>query len=170
MPQMEVFFDYACPYCMRAHEYLEELLQKYPQVEVVWRPCESHPRPERYGLHSDLIIRGLFFAQDNETDLWEYHRRMYRAALQDCTNVEDIGALAACVQGLLDADAFAAALLAGKYQKELAEANSYAYDRSGVWVVPAYRLAGCRLDPAEDVGVSKKQLDVFMDQSLYETR
>lgn len=166
MAHMEVFFDYACPYCLRAHEYLEELSPRYPQIQIVWRPCESHPRPERYGPHSDLIIRGMFFAQDAGCGLWKYHRRMYRAALVDRINVEDADALAACVRGLLDADAFAAALLAGKYEKELADANSQAYDRSGVWAVPAYRMDGRRLDSVEDVGVTKKQLAVFMEAAL----
>jgi len=33
MLKLEVFFDYACPYCLRGHEDLLELLPQYPQVE-----------------------------------------------------------------------------------------------------------------------------------------
>ncbi|MDR1669694.1 MAG: DsbA family protein, partial [Oscillospiraceae bacterium] len=47
--KLEVFFDYACPYCRRGHEDLTALLPKHPDIEVVWRPCEAHPRPEVYG-------------------------------------------------------------------------------------------------------------------------
>jgi Predicted dithiol-disulfide isomerase involved in polyketide biosynthesis len=163
MHKLEVFFDYACPYCLRGHEYLKELAPKYPQIEIVWRPCESHPRPERYGVHSDLCIRGMFFAQEAGADLWEYHGRMYRAALKDRINVEDIYTLAESVKGFLNSGAFATALREGKYIKELAEANDYAYERSGVWAVPAYRMDGRRLDSVEDIGVTIKQLEAFIE-------
>jgi len=89
MPKLEVFFDYACPYCLTGHEHLKELLPAYPDVEVVWSPCEAHPRPETYGLHSDLCIQGLFYALDQGVDAWEYHERMYSAALKDRVNIED---------------------------------------------------------------------------------
>jgi len=42
IPKLEVFFDYACPYCQQGHESLLELLPQYPQVEIVWYPCEAH--------------------------------------------------------------------------------------------------------------------------------
>lgn len=35
MPMLEVFFDYACPYCLRGHKYLFELLPQYPQIEII---------------------------------------------------------------------------------------------------------------------------------------
>lgn len=150
MRHLDVFFDYACPYCLRAHGHLKELLPAYPQVEVRWHPCESHPRPERYGPHSDFCIQGHFFAAAHGVDVSAYHYRVYRAIWKDRVDVEDIDALSRCVADLLDADAFR-------------DANALAYDRSGVWVVPAYRLDGRNLDPGEDVGVSKEQLRRFLD-------
>jgi predicted DsbA family dithiol-disulfide isomerase len=168
MPEMEVFFDYACPYCLRAHEILKELAPAYPQIKIVWRPCESHPRPERYGSHSDLCIRGMYFAREAGCNLWEYHYLIYRAVLKDRADVENIDMLAACVSGILDADAFAEALRAGKFTRELADANNYAYKKSGVWAVPAYRMGGRKLDSVEDVGVNKKQLAAFMDGAATE--
>ncbi len=161
--QLEVFFDYACPYCYRGHEYIKELHPHYSGIEIVWRPCESHPRPERYGRHSDLCIRGMFFTLDHGADIWAYHERMYRAAIRDRLDIENIGVLADCVKGLLDAQAFRNALQSGEYIKELNDANSYAYGKSGVWAVPSYRMNGRKLDSIEDVGVSKKQLADFMD-------
>lgn len=162
--RLEVFFDYACPYCLEAHERLAELLPAYPQVEVVWRPCESHPRPDRYGPHSDLCIQGMFFARDQKVDLWNYHERIYRAALRERVNVEEIDILAGCVEGLLDPDALCAALRDGRYGRELVEANRYAFQQSGVWVVPAYRMAGYGLDALEDIGVTKTQLRAFLEK------
>ena len=162
MPKIEVFFDYVCPYCLTGHGYLKELLPQFPDIEVVWRPCEAHPRPERYGLHSDLCIQALFFALEQGADIWECHDRMYRAALKDRVNIEDPEVVAGCVHGLLDHDAFLKAIYSGRYEKAVNEANDYAYERSGVWAVPSYRMDGRKLDSVEDVGVTKKQLADFI--------
>ena len=42
------------------------------------------------------------------------------------------------------------------------EANGYVYEQSGVWVVPAYRLEGRKLDSIENIGITKQQLEVFL--------
>lgn len=160
-----MFFDYACPYCLRAHEYLTELMPQYPDVSIVWRPCEAHPRPDRYGPHSDLCIQGYFFARENGADVLAYHNRMYRAALKDRIDIESIDVLTDSVRDLVDADAFRLALQQGTYQKALAESNRLAFERSGVWVVPAYRMEGRKIDAVENVGVSKEQLRRFLDQA-----
>ncbi len=161
MRRLEVFFDYACPYCMRAHGILKDLISRFPGVKIVWRPCESHPRPDRYGPHSDLCIRGMFFAAEKGADLWDYHERMYKAALVDRRNIEDPAVLSQSVRGLLDERTFLGSLQNGEYAAELRRTNAYA-DRSGVWVVPAYRMEGKKLDAIEDVGIFKEQLDAFL--------
>ena len=158
---LEIFFDYACPYCLRGHEYLVELIRG-SQIEPVWCPCEAHPRPENYGPHSDLCIQGMFFALEQGADIWAYHEIMYRAALKDNIDIENIYALAACVEGLLDPDMFCTAISSGKYRKALVHANDYAYEKSGVWTVPAYRMNGRKLDSVEGVGVTKAQLLRFL--------
>jgi len=159
---MEVFFDYACPYCYEAHKHLAALTGKYPKVAIQWRPCEAHPRPERYGPHSDLCIRGMFFARDNGADIWAYHDLMYRAALVNRVQIEDAAVLSKAVDGLLDAEVFHASLRRGDYQDALAWANGHAYEHSGVWAVPAYRAGGRRLDAIEDIGVTRAQLEAFL--------
>jgi predicted DsbA family dithiol-disulfide isomerase len=165
MARLEVFFDYICPYCMRAHQYLKELLPRSPKIEILWRPCEAHPRPDPYGPHSELCIQGYFFALEHGADLWEYHDRMFRAALEDRDDIEDAAVLAARVEGLLDCGAFRRALERGTYRKAQLAANDYAYKKSGVWVVPAYRLNGRKLDAVEDVGVTKEQLKRFLSDA-----
>lgn len=164
MRQLNVFFDYACPYCYRAHEHLAELAPQYYDIEILWRPCEAHPRPDRYGPHSDMCIRGMFYARDKGADLWEYHRRIYAAAHEARVNIEDVEVVAGIVHGLLDMNDFYQALQDGQYEQELQDANDYAYGQSGVWVVPAYRLNGRKLDAVENVGVSKTEIVQFLNQ------
>ena len=160
--EIEVFFDYACPYCLKGHQNLIELLPDFPEIEVVWRPCESHPRPERYGMHSDLLIQGMFFAAENGVDLWEYHERAYSVILKQRINVENIDVLMQCFSDMLDAEKLRLALQDGQYRKAQRESNEYAFSKSGVWVVPAYRMNGQKLDSVENVGVPKVQLREFL--------
>ena len=54
------------------------------------------------------------------------------------------------------------ALHSGKYEKAVVDANDYAYEQSGVWIVPAYRIGGKKLDSIEDIGVTKNQLAELM--------
>lgn len=166
MPHLDVFFDYSCPYCYRAHALLMALLPAHPEVSVTWRPCEAHPRPETYGEHSDLCIRGMFYARDQGVDLLAYHAAMYAAVFERHVAIEDPAALAASLTGLLDAAAFEAMLRSDAYEAELAAANDLAYEQSGVWAVPAYRAAnGKKLDAAENIGVTQAQLEAFLRQA-----
>ncbi len=66
---------------------------------------------------------------------------------------------------MLDSDAFLEALERGTYVKIQREANVYAFGKSGVWVVPAYRMNGQRLDAISDIGVPKEDLRKFLEQS-----
>jgi len=162
MRELEVFFDYACPYCLQGHEYLTELLPRHPDIAIVWRPCEAHPRPDRYGPHSDLCIQGMFYAQEQGLDLWAYHARMYAAALKERVNIEDLDVVAGRVYDLLDPNTFQKVLESGRYEKHVTEANTYAWGQMSLRAVPSYRMGGRKLDAVEDVGVTKKQLAEFL--------
>lgn len=165
MQTLAVFFDYACPYCYRAHNDLVALLTQYPALSVTWNPCESHPRPERYGVHSDLCIRGMFYAQAQGVPLEAYHRRVYEAIHVEKADVERPEVLAQRLGGLLEEAAFLGMLRGSAYAGALERANAYAYEQSGVWVVPAYRLDGHALDAVEDVGIGRRQLAAFLDRA-----
>jgi len=163
MPKLEVFFDYACPYCYRGHKNLMELLPDFPEIEALWRPCEAHPRPDWYGTHSDLCIQGMFFAMDQKTDLLSYHERMYDLIHNQHVNVENISVLVANTADLLEIGAFREALVSENYRQIQQEANVYAFNQNSVRVVPAYRMDGRRLDSVEDIGVTKAQLRAFLN-------
>ncbi len=44
--KLEVFFDYTCPYCYLAFHDLKQILPKYPEITIQWRPCEINPQTE----------------------------------------------------------------------------------------------------------------------------
>lgn len=166
MRKLEVFFDYNCPYCLRGHEYLVELLPQYPQLEVDWHPTEAHPRPEVHGLHSDLLARGMYVAQALHADLMEYHRRMYQAARVDRLEIEDLQVVAGAVEGLVDGGAFQKALLDGAYIAELTENNRLAWSEYAFEAVPSYRMNGEFLRSIGKVGVTKEQLAAFIQRNM----
>lgn len=83
---------------------------------------------------------------------------MYQAAQKEYVNIEDIAALSECVSDLVDADDFRLSLLLGTYRSKLDESNKLAFENSGVWAVPAYRMGALKLDAIENVGVSKEQI------------
>jgi predicted DsbA family dithiol-disulfide isomerase len=164
MSKLEVFFDYGCPHCLRGHEYLTELLPRFPDLEIEWRPCEAHPRPEQHGRHSDLCARGMYIARELGSDLMEYHQRMYHAALTNQADIEDIRVIAEVTDGLLDGDKLRAALSGGKYERELLENNRLVWDEYECPAVPSYRMEGNLLKSQLGVGVSKGQLEDFIER------
>jgi len=165
MTKLEVFFDYACPFCLRGYEYLTELLPSYPGIEVEWHPCEAHPRPEHYGLHTDLCARGMFFVLDNDADLSEYHRRTYRAGVKEHANIEDLEVVSSLADGLVDRTAFYQAILQGAYVDDLNENNRLAWEAYDFPAVPSYRMNGKLLKSIPGVGVNKQQLADFIGQN-----
>ena len=166
MLKLKVFFDYACPYCLRGHVYLLELLPQYPQVEIIWNPCEAHPRPDHYGLHSDLCARGMYFALEHGANLLEYHDRMYNAALINGADIEDSRVVSKLTDGLLDFDAFYAALSDEVYLDRLFENNRLAWETHHFPAVPSYCMNGKLLKSIENIGVSIQQLAAFIEQNI----
>jgi len=162
MRKMEMFFDYSCPYCLIGHDYLVELMPDFPDVEVIWRPCEAHPRPEEYERYSDLTVGGLLYAFEKNIDLMEFHKRMYHAACKDGVDIEDPVALSKVFEGLLDTDDLAQALKSGKYTQAILDANDYTYEQNDVWFVPAFRMDGKKLNAEGGIGITKEQLKTFM--------
>jgi len=162
MRKLEVFFDYACPYCLTGHEYLVELLPQFPDIEVIWRPCEAHPRPEEYERYSDLCVQGLLFALEQNIDIMDFHIRMYKAACKDSVNIEDPEALSEVFRGLFDPVDMINAIRSGRYEKAVLAANDYTYEENDVWVVPAFRMDGRKLDAEGGVGITGSQLEKYL--------
>lgn len=162
MSTLEVFFDYACPYCYRGHEILLELLPQFPTVSVEWHPCEAHPRPERYGSHSDLCARGMFFALEQGADLMEYHGRMYHAALVDRIDIESPDVVSQLMEGLLDIKLLGSALSGNLYLDRLCQNNQLAWDSYQFPAVPSYRMNEKLLKAIGNVGITKERLSEFL--------
>lgn len=164
--KLEVFFDYVCPFCLAGHEQLLEILPDYPELIVEWRPCEAHPRPDRYGLHSDLCARSMYIAKEHHIDLFQYHQTMYQAIHKGHKNIEDPNIIAEISQELLDCKIILDALSIGKYQEELTQNNHLAWNYYDFFAVPSLVLNGQVLKSIENVGLTKEAIQNFLKTNL----
>ena len=166
MADFELFFDHTCPYCYRGHAYLMELLPKFPNAKIAWRPVEAHPKVEEpeHKPYEDLAVMGAFYIREHYPDLeLKYHERVYKAHFDERKAVDDIATLKRCAAEIgADAEAFEAALKNGVYTEALKEANDHAYETQKVWAVPSYVCGDKRLDSVPGVGVTKDQIEALL--------
>ena len=163
--KVEVFFDYTCPYCLKGHEILMELLPEYPELEIVWRPCEAHPRPENYSPHSDLCVRGMLYAKEIGVEILDYHKKVYEAIFEKRENIENPQILAEVVAELINPEAFLGMLNEGKYEKELYENNKLAWETYAFPAVPSFYMNGEKLTAVPNVGLTKEAMKTFIEKN-----
>jgi predicted DsbA family dithiol-disulfide isomerase len=163
MKKLQVFFDYECPYCKRGYESFMELAGDHPDMEVEWRPVESHPRPEDHPPHTDLACAAYYAAAELGADMKKFFAAMFQAVAIERRNVEKAEVLTGIVKDIVDPDRFRAIIESGKYAKQIEENNDLAYEKSGVWFVPAFRTEGKKLDARGGVGVSREELREFLE-------
>jgi predicted DsbA family dithiol-disulfide isomerase len=165
MATMQIFFDYECPYCKKGYEYLQEYIGAHPDIEIEWRPVEAHPRPEDHPPHTDLSCQSYYVARELNADMPKFFAALFQAVAIERRNVEKVDVLVDIVKGIVDGAKFKAILESGKYARQVDENNDLAYEKSGVWFVPAFRLNGKKLDAQSGVGVSKEQVKAFLEQA-----
>ena len=157
------YFDYACPYCYRGHQNLLELLKRHPEVEVAWKPCEAHPRPEPAAIHSDKAIEGMYFVEEKGGDLLRYHAAVYRAMFEASQDISDFMVLKACAaEAGIDEISFCTALQEGRYAQKVLAGNRDAWGDKGFDAVPSYTSGGRSIGSRDGVMVTKEELERFL--------
>jgi predicted DsbA family dithiol-disulfide isomerase len=159
---MRIFYDYECPFCKRGYEDLSALIGNYPDIEIEWRPIESHPRPEDHSPHTDLCVQAFYAALELNVDLPRFHAAMFQAVAVERRDVERLEVLTGIVKDLADPVKFRSLIESGKYAGKVAENNDLAYEQEGVWYVPAFRMNGKKLDAKGGVGVTREELAAFL--------
>lgn len=161
--ELEVFFDYLCPFCYKGHKNLLELRDKYPQPDITWRPCEAHPRPEPAVRHSDLAIQGMYFIRDHHCDIWNYHKLIFETVFVTSGNIEDLDTLTDIAGRCnADPDEFCQAVSENRYAGEVEAGNRYAWEEQGLKAVPSYRSDPAFIGSQNGVMVALEELDRFL--------
>lgn len=164
--KLEVLFDYACPFCLRGYHMLQELLPEHPALAVEWRPCEAHPRPQRYGRHSDLCARAMYIALRQGVEVTAVHDRLYKAALTDRLDIEDASVVAGALADLVDRALLHMELLTDVYEDALAANNHATWTQHRFDAVPSLVLGDRSLGSVEGVGLSPDKIRAFLNGSL----
>jgi predicted DsbA family dithiol-disulfide isomerase len=162
MATMQIFYDYECPFCKKGYEHLLEFIGDHPEIDIEWRPIESHPRPENHPPHTDLAGQSYYIAKELGVDMPAFHKTMFQAVAAERQNVEKVEVLCEILKNLVDTAKFRAILESKKYAKQIDENNDLAYEKSGVWFVPAFRLNGKKLDAQGGIGVNREALRDFL--------
>jgi predicted DsbA family dithiol-disulfide isomerase len=162
MAKMQVFYDYLCPYCKTGYEYLMEQIGGHPEIEVEWRPMESHPLPEDYHPHTHLACQSYYAAKELGADMNAFNVAMFQAVVVEGKNVEKTEVLCDILKNIVDIGKFQNILDSGKYAKQVEENNDLAYEKSDVWFLPAFRMNGKKLDAEGGFGISPSELRDFL--------
>ena len=162
MKKFEIYYDYECPYCKTGYETLLKLLPEFPEMEIEWFPVESHPRPEDHPPHTDLCLQSYYIAKELGADMAKFHPLMYQAVSAERQNVEKPEVLADILKNIVDRKKFLELLNSGKYTHKVDENNDLAYEKKGVWYVPAFRAGEIKLDAKGGIGVSKDEVLDFL--------
>ncbi len=165
---LEVIFDYACPFCYRIHDYLEEQHRIYPDLQFKAVPCEAHPRPELYGKYSDLCVMGMYFCEEHGIDLLTYHQAIYKAIYIYQINYENAKELVGGIKSILKGDEalaqeFVEALTEGRYKEQVLSNNRYAWVDLDLPAVPSLLMEGKLLKAVPGYGITRKQIKSFLD-------
>lgn len=162
MAVVQFFFDYECPYCKVGYEMLMKEIEKYPDIEIEWRPIESHPLPEDHPPHTYLACQSYYIAKDLGADMDAFHAAMFQAIALERRNVEDPQVLCDILKNILDTRKFIIILEEGKYARQIDENNDLAYEKSDVWYVPAFRMNDKKLDAKGGIGIRLEELRSFL--------
>jgi predicted DsbA family dithiol-disulfide isomerase len=162
MAVMRFFYDYECPYCKTGYEYLLEQIKDFPDIEIEWRPMESHPLPEDHPPNTYLACQSYYIALELGADIAAFNSIMFQAAAIERQSVDDPEVLCNLLKDILDADKFRGILLSGKYASQIDENNDLAYEKSEVWYIPAFRMDGKKLDAKGGIGIRAEELRSFL--------
>ncbi|MDR1835706.1 MAG: hypothetical protein LBQ96_07905 [Fusobacteriaceae bacterium] len=162
MSKIQVFYDYSCPFCKKGYAIFKELLKNRTDLLVEWIPTEAHPRPEAVHPHTDLCGEAYYVAEEMGADILAFHDAMFEGVVTQGRDVEKIEEIVDIVKGIVDSERFKTILADGKYAEKPGENNDLAYEKSGVWVLPAFRMDGKKLDALGGIGVTEAQLREFL--------
>jgi protein-disulfide isomerase len=133
------FSDFQCPYCLRAHPIVEQVLHAYgDRVRLVYRhfPLESHPNARA------AAEAAACAAEQNK--FWAYHDRLFDH--QDKLGDDDLKAHAVALG--MDATRFNVCFGERKFRKDI-DADIATGSAAGVTGTPAFFINGRALEGAQ---------------------
>lgn len=161
--QLNIYFDYICPYCYRGVMDLLELLPAFPEITAVWIPCESHPEPETAWIHSDIASQVMMIVKESGGDIINFHKKVFTAHFKERRRIDDEKLLAELAAECgVDTQTTLSALKNKRYARAVKENNRLVWESLHFEAVPCYQSEKYLLASQEDVMISKKELNRFL--------
>jgi predicted DsbA family dithiol-disulfide isomerase len=121
LPEIKVYFDYVCPYCLIAHVNAHRFQAKFPNVRFNWKPWEICPETPPNGITADsgcvsptlaklseeagfqmhspsiqpnshLALMSLFYAEERGK-LEQYNSGVFKALWDESKNIGELHTL-----------------------------------------------------------------------------
>jgi protein-disulfide isomerase len=143
------FSDFQCPYCLRAHPTVKQVLDTYGnKVRFVYRnyPLPSHPNA--------FPAAEAAQCANEQGQFWAYHDRLFA----DQTKLSDTDLKASAAALGLDAGRFNACVDSHKYKARI-DADMRAGNEVGVNGTPAFFINGRMLSGAQPYDEFKRVID-----------
>jgi predicted DsbA family dithiol-disulfide isomerase len=139
LPEIKIYFDYVCPYCLIANSNVHRFKTKYPQAVFGWKPWEIVPDAPAEGIHLDfgnvspplaklaeeaglwlrcpsiqpnshLALLGLFYAKEKHK-FQEFHDAVFDALWNNDENIGQLATLGMIIERIgLDPKGFKSSL------------------------------------------------------------
>lgn len=190
--QVEVFFDYICPFCYRGLKHLREVKDNYPEIEFIYRATEVNPENEdkivldgetqkrlkvflnEAGLdfnppympmgHTNHAFHAMNYIVAEQGEIDQYHHNVYQAIFVEQKDIEDINVVLECASDCgIDVEQLKQVLTLEDYTKQRQVDLEYAYLQNNIKYVPTLIAKDKRLDAIEALGFSKEQLIEYLD-------
>jgi len=148
------FSDFQCPYCLRAHPILKQVLSTYgDKIRFVYRnyPLPNHPNARPAAEAAQCAAE--------QSKFWAYHDRLF--ADQGKLSNDDLKRTAAELG--MDAGKFNACFDSHKYQARV-EADVRAGNEAGVSGTPSFFINGRMLTGAQPFEAFKRTIDEELER------
>lgn len=189
--QVEVFYDYICPFCYRGLKYIDDIKDDFPNIEFIYRPSEAHPSNGDDIIFDDAINKGIAlllnqdeieyqtpvspiprsykamqaynYIKENKGDFNKYNNNIYQAVFVKQKDIELITEILECAQDCdVDLVKLEDELNNTNYESKRTQDLEYAYISKKVEYIPTLIYNNKRLDAKPGIGYSKDELIEYL--------
>lgn len=190
--QVEVFFDYICPFCYRGLNDLMSIQDDYPDLDFIYRPSKVHfensetpvqdssmdrvlkvflneadleyNKPFNPISDTNLAFKAMNYLQEHHGKVDLYNYNIYKAHFVDQKNIADINIILDCASSCgIEVEKLKEFLTNEDYSRRHQEDLEYAYLEKKIEFVPTLIMEDKRLNAIEAQGFTKEQLIKYLD-------
>lgn len=164
MKRVEMYFDYECPFCLRAFEHILALKPEFPGMEIDLFPLVLRQEPGyTFQSRSAPASQLFYYLKENgtEEEQLRFTKRIYDLVHREKADINDPKILAENLSEFIPAEKIREILDTGSYREKQETANR-AFDLYQIAYVPIFRMNGQQLDAVAGEGITLEKLRQFL--------